>query len=144
MQTISDNILIKLLFLTVCKIFILIFIFQSHLKIQGNFSSIFDNTGKSFRVMILGGRKKFKLFDLFQLIFFSVRSNVYNKSVPRPRVETFLGPVSSFDSFRPILFSFSIKNLKIIILICFENETTSETRDHREPERCIRWNQLIK
>ena len=57
---------------------------------------------------------------------------------PRPRVETFFGPVSSIDSFRPIVFSlFSIKNLKIIILICFENETTSETRDHRGLERCI-------
>ena len=140
MQTISDNILIKLLFLTVCNIFMLIFIFQSHLKIQRNFSSIFDNTGKSLRALILEGRKKFKLFDLFQLIFFPLEA-----MFPRPRVETFFGPVSSIDSFRPIVFSlFSIKNLKIIILICFENETTSETRDHRGLERCISQYQLIK
>ena len=140
MQTISDNILIKLLFLTVCNIFMLIFIFQSHLKIQRNFSSIFDNTGKSLRALILEGRKKFKLFDLFQLIFFSVGSNV-SKATSRD----FFRPVSSIDSFRPIVFSlFSIKNLKIIILICFENETTSETRDHRGLERCISQYQLIK
>lgn len=140
MQTISDNILIKLLFLTVCNIFMLIFIFQSHLKIQRNFSSIFGNTGKSLRALILEGRKKFKLFDLFQLIFFPLEA-----MFPRPRVETFFGPVSSIDSFWPIVFSlFSIKNLKIIILMCFENKTTSETRDHRGLERCISQYQLIK